>query len=37
LAIKDWKLYLDFVEAVSMEAEDFMEMREKDFLSRNCS
>jgi len=37
LAVKDWKLYLDFLEAVSMEAEDFMEIRKKDFLSRNCA
>ena len=36
LVINDWNLYLDFVEAVSLEAEDFMSMRAQDFLER-CS
>lgn len=34
LAIKDWKLYLDFIETVSRDAEDLMQMRISDFLQR---
>ena len=32
----DWNLYFDYVEAVSRDAEDFMQMRISDFLER-CS
>lgn len=34
LAINDWGLYLDFMEVVTREAEDFREMLFKDFLER---
>ncbi|MBI5408439.1 MAG: nucleotidyltransferase domain-containing protein [Nitrospirae bacterium] len=34
LAINDWGLYLDFMEVVTREAEDFREMVFKDFLER---
>jgi hypothetical protein len=34
LIVKDWNLYLDFVEAVSMDAEDLMQLRRMDFLER---
>ncbi len=32
LVIKDWGLYFDFIEVISREAEDFMQMRMNDFL-----
>src|SRR3972149_2379320 len=34
LAINDWGLYLDFMEVVTAEAEDFREMIFEDFLER---
>ncbi|HHT9124212.1 MAG TPA: type VII toxin-antitoxin system MntA family adenylyltransferase antitoxin [Candidatus Brocadiia bacterium] len=34
LAINDWGLYLDFMEVVTREAEDFRELLFKDFLER---
>ena len=34
LVVKDWNLYFDYVEAVSRDAEDFMQMRISDFLER---
>ena len=34
LAINDWGLYIDFMEVVTEEAEDFREMIFKDFLER---
>lgn len=34
LAINDWGLYLDFMEIVTREAEDFRELLFKDFLER---
>ncbi|NIM11746.1 MAG: nucleotidyltransferase domain-containing protein [Candidatus Aminicenantes bacterium] len=34
LAVKDWNLYFDYVEAISRDAEDFMQMRKRDFLER---
>jgi predicted nucleotidyltransferase len=34
LAINDWGLYLDFMEVVTAEAEDFREMLFRDFLER---
>ena len=34
LAINDWELYLDFMEVVTAEAEDFREMMFKDFLEK---
>ncbi len=34
LIVKDWNLYLDFVETVSMDAEDLMQLRRNDFLER---
>lgn len=35
LAINDWGLYLDFMEIVTTEAEDFREMLFKDFMERS--
>ncbi|MDP3048342.1 MAG: nucleotidyltransferase domain-containing protein [Thermodesulfovibrionales bacterium] len=34
LAINDWGLYLDFMEVITHEAEDFMEMALADFMER---
>jgi predicted nucleotidyltransferase len=34
LVVKDWNLYFDYVEAISRDAEDFMQMRINDFLER---
>ena len=34
LVIKSWKLYLDFMEIVTREAEDYMQMLTNDFLQR---
>jgi predicted nucleotidyltransferase len=36
LVVKDWNLYLDFMEVVTREAEDYVEMLTNDFLER-CS
>jgi predicted nucleotidyltransferase len=36
LAINDWELYLDFMEIVTTEAEDFREMLFADFLERRA-
>ena len=35
LAINDWGLYLDFMQIVTREAEDFREMLFKDFMERS--
>lgn len=35
IVIRDWGLYLDFMEIVTREAEDFREMLFKDFLERS--
>lgn len=37
LAMNDWNLYFDFIEAVSRDAEDLMQMRIDNFLQRNCA
>ena len=34
LVIKDWKLYLDFMQIVTREAEDYIQMISSDFLQR---
>ena len=35
LVVKDWNLYFDFMEVISQEAEDFMQMRINNFLERS--